>query len=237
MISKSKIELDIKNFYNCIKFPGEYTKQQLLDPSTINDNLYLAFINKYIKQGQNVLDIGCGSGLITNAMAGRHDCNFTALDFSDGIDFGQKYATEHKLTNTTWIKRNFFAHDFHCCYDVVICQGVLHHIPEYQQALEKIKKLVKPNGVLLLGVYNPFGKLLKKIKKIKYNSDILMCDQEYNPFETSFRADTIINMCSPLTFLEAAPGGNNKYACDFLSLFNSQNGGLTLYAFINKLYA
>lgn len=236
MIDKPMVEHHVKQFYNRIKFPGEYTTQQLSDPGTVDNNLYLSFINKYLNQGQCVLDIGCGSGLVTNAMAQRHICNFTALDFADSIEIGRSYAKKHALTNVTWVKNNFLTHNFHHQFDVVICQGVLHHIPDHRQALEKIKSLISPNGVLLLGVYNPFGKLLKKIKKIKYNSDILMQDQEHNPYETSFRAGTVIDMCQPLTFLEATPGGTNKYACDVLSLFNSQNGGLTLYAFRNKLY-
>jgi 2-polyprenyl-3-methyl-5-hydroxy-6-metoxy-1,4-benzoquinol methylase len=227
---------DIKNFYNSVQFPGTYTKQQVSDHDTVNDNLYLRFINKYIQQGQSIADIGCGSGLVTNILAEKHNCDFTALDFSDSIEIGKSYSKNNSLNNITWIKDNILTHKFQSQFDVVICQGVLHHIPAYTKALEKIKALVKPNGILLLGVYNPFGKILKKFTKITYNSEILYRDQEHNPFEMSFLAGTVINMCKPFEFLEATPGGNNKYACNLLSLFNSRNGGLILYAFKNTSY-
>jgi 2-polyprenyl-3-methyl-5-hydroxy-6-metoxy-1,4-benzoquinol methylase len=236
MTDRLSIERDVKKFYNSIKFPGEYTKQQLSNPRTIHDNLYLRFINKYIKENQTIVDIGCGTGLITNILAENHNCYFTALDFSDSIEVGKSYSEKHRLRNINWIKDNILTYKFQHQFDVVICQGVLHHIPAHIEALEKIKSLVRPDGVLLLGVYNPIGKFLKKIVKIKYNSDILYQDQEHNPYETSFQAGTVIDLCAPLEFLEAAPGGTNKYACNVLSLFNSRNGGLTLYAFRNTSY-
>jgi 2-polyprenyl-3-methyl-5-hydroxy-6-metoxy-1,4-benzoquinol methylase len=235
MTNSLDISQDVKNFYNVVKFPGEYTKQQLEEYDSINNNLYLQFINKHLSQKQSIVDIGCGSGLVTNVLAMHHrDCSFTALDFSNSLAIGKTYANNNSLKNTKWIQADFIAHNFQMQFDVVICQGVLHHMPDYKIALEKLKTLVKPGGVLLLGVYNPLGKFLKKFFKISYHSNTLYQDQEHNPFETSFRANTIINMCSPFEFIEATPGGNNKYACDVLSFFNSRNGGLTLYAFRNN---
>jgi 2-polyprenyl-3-methyl-5-hydroxy-6-metoxy-1,4-benzoquinol methylase len=233
MTNTLAVEQDVKNFYSSLKFPGYYTKKQLLKYKPLENNLYLRFINKYLKQGHSVVDIGCGSGLVTNLLAEHHNCQFTALDFADSIEIGKSYSKNNNLHNIDWIKDNILSYDFNRQFDVVICQGVLHHIPAYHEALKKIKSLVKPNGILLLGVYNPFGKIIKKITKLSYNNDILYQDQEHNPYETSFFAGTVIDLCSPLNFLEAGPGGYNKYACNVISMFNSRNGGLTLYAFKN----
>jgi len=223
----------IKKFYDDIKFPGVYNKQQIDLWNPRNNNLYLQFMDKYLTDHQNVIDVGCGSGLITNIFAQQYQSQFTAVDFSTSIQIGKDYSIQHKLKNTNWIQSDFLSIDIDQKFDVVICQGVLHHMPQHDIVLKKLKSLIKPNGIMLLGVYNPLGKILKKIFNISYKSDILCLDQECNPYEVSFLSSEIIKKCLPLEFLEAVPGGKSKHACDFLSLFNSRNGGLTLYAFKN----
>lgn len=234
MTDNRNVGEDVRNFYNTIQFPGKYTKQQFDEYDLIANNIYIRFINKYLKTGQTVIDVGCGSGLVTNLLAEQHDCQFTAFDFSDSIHIGKTYADRHNLKNVSWIQNDILNYNFQTQFDVVICQGVLHHIPEHNQALTKLKSLVAPGGILLLGVYNPFGKFFKKFINLNYNSDVLYQDQKHNPYETAFYAGEVICMCQPFEFLEAAPGGNNKYACNVLSLFNSINSGLTLYAFRNN---
>ena len=79
-------------------------------------------------------------------------------------------------------------------------------------------------------MYNTNGKLLKRIFDIKYHSVILEEDQENNPFELSFRHQCILKMCNDLEFNLVSPSWHNNFV-NFLALFNSENGGLTLYVF------
>lgn len=222
---------DIKNFYSRLKFPGEYTQQQLNSYATRPDNRYLGFIHDYLGHNQTVLDAGCGSGLITNLFAGRFNSKFTAVDFADSIKFGENFAKNHNIDNTQWIQQDLVGFDPNTRFDVVICQGVLHHVPNYHDLLNKLKSWTKPKGILLLGLYNPWGKIQKKIRSISYPSSILRCDQESNPFEISFTVQQTLDLCSDLEFLSATPWHYNKYFTDFSSFFNSTNGGLILYAF------
>ena len=119
-------------------------------------------------------------------------------------------------------------------YDVIICCGVLHHIPQYQEALAKMKQLLKPNGVLVLAVYNKYGKMLKKVFKIDYKSDILHKDQENNPFELSFTNKQVLDMCKDLQFKQSSPSIRN-HLVDALAWTNSKNGGLVVYIFNKEL--
>ena len=119
-------------------------------------------------------------------------------------------------------------------YDIIICCGVLHHIPDYEKALAKIKSLLKPGGTLVLAIYNKYGKILKQYFKINYNSDILYKDQELNPFELSFTNRQIHDLCNDLIFNAVTPSISNRFV-DALSWFNNSNGGLVLYIFKNKV--
>jgi SAM-dependent methyltransferase len=106
----------------------------------------------------------------------------------------------------------------------------LHHIPNYQQALNKMKSALAPGGHLLLAVYNPYGKLLKKFVNIKYHNNILYQDQELNPYELSFSRQDVLTMCDDLNFVAVQPSWRNHFV-DLQALFNSENGGLAIYVF------
>jgi hypothetical protein len=45
---------------------------------------------------------------------------------------------------------------------------------------------IRPGGKLILGVYHPWGKLVKKLFNINYKNNILYQDQECHPYETAF---------------------------------------------------
>ena len=226
------IENKIKKFYSKLKFPGLYSRKdfKFYEKHGIT-NVYLKEIDQYLIDGMTMLDIGCGSGFISNLFAiNKPNCKITALDFSDSIDYGISFAKQNHITNITWIKKDFLKFNSKKQYDTIICCGVLHHIPEYLSALDKMKKLLKPNGKLLLAVYNTNGKILKQIFNLKYHNNILYTDQELNPFELSFSNKQVCNMCNDLEFHSASPSISNRFI-DFLALFNSENGGLVLYVF------
>jgi len=226
----------VQKFYSDLHFPGRYTGEDLrfYKEEGVDLNVYLNEINKAIDPRDEVLDVGCGTGLVMNTFASLYPtAEFTGVDFSDSIDYAEQMAKENKLKNTKWIKENFLSVKLDRKYDVIICCGVLHHIPEYRQALDKIKSLMKPHGTLLLALYNPFGKILKHIKKINYNSPTLFEDQENNPFELSFTKGAVLGMCKEMEFCGVQPSICN-HLVNTLSLFNSSNGGLAIYTFRKK---
>lgn len=225
----------IKDFYSDLHFPGRYTQQDLkfYEIEGVNINVYLNEIDRSMANGLEVLDVGCGTGLVSNTFATLYPgSHFTGIDFSDSINYAKEIARDLRIKNTKWIKEDFLEVTLEKKYDVVICCGVLHHIPQYEKALEKLKQCLTPGGTLMLALYNPLGKILKHIKKINYNSPTLFEDQENNPFELSFTKQAVLNMCSDLTFHRVEPSWGNHFV-NFLALFNSSNGGLAIYTFTN----
>lgn len=227
----------IKDFYSSLQFPGTYQIEdlQFYIEHGIH-NTYLKEIERVIRPGMQILDVGCGAGLVSNLFAITNPCcQITAIDFSKSIEYAQKFSDDNNISNVNWVRQDFLEFESDIQYDVIICCGVLHHIPEHSKALAKIKQLLKPKGKLLLALYNPFGKVLKKLININYHSDILYKDQELNPFELSFTCNAVKEMCSEhnLTFNSVSPSINNMLV-DFLALFNSSNGGLAMYTFTNE---
>lgn len=224
--------IDIKNFYNKNQFPGHYTAQGLLYHNEQIKNPYLKIINQYLQSNNQVLDVGCGTGLISNLFATKYPtAQFTSVDFSDGIDYAKDYAKTNNIKNVKYLKKDFLEFKVSTQYDVVICQGVLHHIPEYNKAIEKIKLLIKPSGILILGLYHPGGKILKKMFNLDYKNKILKVDQELVPYETSFLCGKVKQMFNEYKLINSYPQITPLTAIK--SIFNYRNGGLITYVFKN----
>lgn len=223
------MEDQVKEFYSNLKFPGSYTLSDLSFYDNIVCNKYLQTFDDAVQGAETVLDVGCGSGFITNFLARRYpNIHFDAIDFSESIEYARSISKSCSLYNVNYQKENFLDWQSNKKYDVVICNGVLHHIPKHEEALEKLKSLT--NDKLVIGIYNTYGKLLKKVIPIKYVNDVLYVDQEECPFEISFTDSEFKEKLKDFHLLKTHPGYKNHFV-DLYNLFNAPNGGLTVYVF------
>jgi SAM-dependent methyltransferase len=102
-------------------------------------------------EGKMILDFGCGTGRIARYLAGRGAQ-------VHGIDFAPKMIeTARRLTpapNPSFAVGSLLELDVNACYDVTIVLGVLaiacKDRPELLAALGRIRRALKPGGILLL---------------------------------------------------------------------------------------
>lgn len=219
----------IQTFYSKIKFPGLYDLDDLNFYQESIDNKFLSVYNTGIQDSERILDIGCGTGFITNFLAIKNpNIRIDAIDFSDGIEFAQEFTAENNIKNVTYYKEDFFKFIPTHQYDCIICNGVLHHMPKYKDAIDKIKTMITPSGRLILGVYNHYGKSIKKIFPVTYRSELLRTDQEDVPYETNFTNKEFLNYFKEFKINTIHPSINNQLV-DITNLMNYANGGLTVY--------
>jgi len=210
----------VKNFYNKHPFPGPYTARSVKEYT--GENRYISFISEAITHSREVLDAGCGTGFISNYLAKTYPTkNFTGVDFADSMDHAVKVKEELNISNLQFIKQDLTCFETEDIFDTIICQGVLHHIPDYEQTLVRLKSMLSTNGLFIIGLYHPWGKALQKCMPIDYHSQTLEVDQEEHPFELSFWAKDVKKMFKGYKFIASSPG----------VLFNWSNGGLTTYVF------
>ena len=113
----------------------------------INDNAPL--------HGRRVLDVGCGGGILTEAMA-RRGATVTGLDAGEEII---RVATQHaqeaglEITYTTG-KLEDFAADNAGRFDVITCMELLEHVPDPEQLLHDCARVAAPGAHLLLATIN-----------------------------------------------------------------------------------
>jgi 2-polyprenyl-3-methyl-5-hydroxy-6-metoxy-1,4-benzoquinol methylase len=99
--------------------------------------------------GMTVLDVGCGTGLLScelaKVIAPGH---VTGIDSStDLLAIAQKHKTDQALENLDFSLGNIYELDFpddH--FDVVYMRFVMQHLREPQKALQSILRVLKPSG-------------------------------------------------------------------------------------------
>jgi 2-polyprenyl-3-methyl-5-hydroxy-6-metoxy-1,4-benzoquinol methylase len=102
--------------------------------------------------GRTVLDLGCGSGRWTYALA-MLGARVLAVDFTDAAVDITREVTKH-LPNVEVIQANLFRLPFKPeQFDFVVSWGVLHHTVNTREAFRTVAPLVRPQGILHVMVY------------------------------------------------------------------------------------
>ncbi len=165
-----------KNFYN-----NEQEAQVFIDKSE-NSWLLRYFENKFIKNILkkyndsviNVLDLGCGPGYITIALAkARPNWNIAAVDYSPFmLSHAKEKSLENKVNNIEWI--NSKAEDFQTekKFDLILSHYSFSEFENPKIVLENIAKASKAGTVLeMVDVIRPrsfYLKIISAISKIFY---------------------------------------------------------------------
>lgn len=122
---------------------------QMTDFTLIN---HLPIYRKYISPGQDILDIGCGAGPFS-LYAASVGARVKGIDLSArAIAADRKSAEYLGLPDLEFVNEDFMTYMDAEVYDVIMLTEVLEHLPDDGKALEKIRSLLKKNGVLLMSV-------------------------------------------------------------------------------------
>lgn len=116
----------------------------------------LAYIDHRVAlTGKRVLDVGCGGGLLTEAMAGT-GAEVTAIDASSaglavarnhmagsGLEIDYRLATAEEFAQTAPER-----------FDVVTCMELIEHVPSPASLVKACSRLVRPGGHLFFATVN-----------------------------------------------------------------------------------
>lgn len=118
--------------------------------------LRLSFIQQQVKlENKTVLDVGCGGGILAEAMA-KHDAEVTGIDVSSAvIESAKCHAQESKLNiRYQALPIDAFNHQNNNPFDVITCMELLEHVEDPAVILQHCARLLKPGGHLFLSTIN-----------------------------------------------------------------------------------
>ena len=118
--------------------------------------LRLEYIDRLVKlAGKNVLDVGCGGGILAESMAAK-DAKVTGLDMGEApLKVAELHLLESGLeVDYKHISVEELAEQQPASFDVVTCMEMLEHVPDPSSVIRACAKLVKPGGHLFFSTLN-----------------------------------------------------------------------------------
>lgn len=106
--------------------------------------------------GKNVLDVGCGGGILSDSMA-RKGAMVTGVDLSvKALRVAQLHALEAETSNVTYREASAeaIALELPGSFDVVTCMEMLEHVPDPASVVKACSDLVKPGGWVFFSTIN-----------------------------------------------------------------------------------
>jgi 2-polyprenyl-6-hydroxyphenyl methylase / 3-demethylubiquinone-9 3-methyltransferase len=105
--------------------------------------------------GKRVLDVGCGGGILSEAMAGL-GADVTGIDLSErALQVARLHLLESKAAVTyRHAAVEDLARDQPASFDVLTCMEVLEHVPEPAQHVAACARVLKPGGLAFFATIN-----------------------------------------------------------------------------------
>ncbi len=218
------------DFYNDVKFPNYDDVEDfgsLLDKS--RKSIFGKKLDDEIPMRTNILEAGCGTGQMSIALS-RYGRQVYGIDLSKGsLIEAKKFISSNNIKSVHLFRMNIFKLFFEeNTFDIVISNGVLHHTYNPKLAFSKLVKVLKPEGIIVIGLYHKYGRIIQKMRqglirvfgdnlkfldkrfreKISYKKKYAwFLDQYKNPSETTHTYSQVLNWFKDenIEFLSSIP--------------------------------
>ena len=107
-------------------------------------------------QGRQVLDVGCGGGILADAMA-RKGAKVLGIDLATkALRVAQLHALEAQTPNVSYreVSAEALASEQPAAIDVVTCMEMLEHVPDPASIVQACASLVRPGGWVFFSTLN-----------------------------------------------------------------------------------
>ncbi len=166
--SKGDVTDTIKCFYEETPFPNyEETDSVWRLKEKAEKGVFARLLDEQIPAGARVLEAGCGTGQLSNFLGIRTGRTVFGTDLClNSLKLAEGFRVRNRLDNVRFIQMNLFRPVFApASFDVVICNGVLHHTSDPFLGYRTLAGLVKPGGVIIIGLYNTWGRLTTDFRR------------------------------------------------------------------------
>lgn len=168
---KEQLTRQVRAFYEETPFPNYEDFESIEDlVRKAEKGLFARMLNDQIPFNSTVLEVGCGTGQLTNYLGIAQRSVFGADMTLNSLKLGNDFRSKSGLHNVGFYQMNLYRPIFKDeSFDVVVCNGVLCAVADSYRGFQSIAPLVKRGGYLLIGTYNTFGRLITDARRAIIN--------------------------------------------------------------------
>ena len=157
---------EVRDFYEKMPYPApvdnlDRDRDLHANPQRRRAQFHLTWPTERPRANQEILVAGCGTSQAARYALREPDARVTAIDVSETslrhtLDLQRKYNLNnlelHRLPieDVRKLARSF---------DLVVCTGVLHHMPDPDHGLRELRDVLRPQGAMRLMVYARYGRV------------------------------------------------------------------------------
>ena len=183
---KPSIEKKVLDFYKILPFNSygsidEQTESVLQQP--LIEEIYPP-LKGLVTKSENILELGCGLGWVTNSVANNYNKIVVGLDFNPKAIEIAKAVSKSLNLKSSFLCQDLFSYcnekdNSRNLNDLIISLGVLHHTHDCIGAIKSIcNNLLKKKGFFFIGLYHrygrtPFLKYFDYLKKLNLSEEEL----------------------------------------------------------------
>jgi SAM-dependent methyltransferase len=161
----------VKDFYEANPFPkyADADSRDALRDECLGTPLG-RLLEEQLAANALILDAGCGTGHLANFLGLRKERRVIGADLSlNSLRIAKKFKDRCGVQNVDFLQMNLFRPPFRAGkFDAVIANSVLHYTTDPLRGFRSLAALLKPDGLLVLGLYNLFGRVGHDLRRSVY---------------------------------------------------------------------
>jgi arsenite methyltransferase len=158
--------LDEKARQTSESFAYKWGKRETYESDVVRKKAYRWLVDRYFgterqrniflrkHKGKSILDAGCGSGFSAAILFGKklNQMKYLGVDISGSIHTAQKRFQELGLCGK-FLQESITSMELDRAFDIIFCEGVLHHTSNPLQSLRNLVSHLNKNGLIMFYVY------------------------------------------------------------------------------------
>jgi SAM-dependent methyltransferase len=130
------------------------------NPERRRAHFHLTWPTERLRGNLEILVAGCGTSQAARYALREPDARIAAIDISEtSLRHTRDLLRRHKLDNLELHRLPIEnVQELGRSFDLVVCTGVLHHLPDPDQGLRALRSVLNPGGAMRLMVYAPYGR-------------------------------------------------------------------------------
>jgi len=147
-------------------FSYKWAKRETYEGNSVKQKAYHWLVERYFgsdeersrflaeNKGKKILDAGCGSGFSASVLFGKelNDMSYLGVDISDSISTAQERFAELNIRGD-FIKESITTMKLNEKFDIIFCEGVLHHTSNPFDSFENLVSHLNVDGIIMFYVY------------------------------------------------------------------------------------